>query len=155
MKKIAIVSFVLVAALIALLAGFQIRAQTADQAWSTFLGGGQADLQPNRIRIEYAEPEHPQVQPFRDMLIQHRVSLAEAQRAIEKGVEEASKDGKPMAFVVADAGGDVICSLRMDGAHARVLKHAVRKAFTAAVMQRDTLAFETLACSATSSMVRG
>jgi hypothetical protein len=71
-KKIAIVSFVLVAALIALLAGFQIRAQTADQAWSTFLGGGQADLQPNRIRIEYAEPEHPQVQPFRDMLIQHR-----------------------------------------------------------------------------------
>ena len=72
MKKNAIASFVLVAVLIALLAGFQIRAQTPDQAWSTFLGGGQADLQPNRIRIEYAEPEHPQVQPFRDMLIQRR-----------------------------------------------------------------------------------
>src|SRR5262245_54060002 len=67
---IATASLLLGGALIALLAGFQIRAQTADQAWSTFLGGNQADLQPNRIRIEYAEPEHPQVQPFRDMLIQ-------------------------------------------------------------------------------------
>jgi uncharacterized protein GlcG (DUF336 family) len=76
------------------------------------------------------------------MLTQHRLSLAEAQRAIEKGVGEAAKDGKAMAFVVADANGDVICSLRMDGAHARVLKHAVRKAFTAATMQRDTLAFK-------------
>lgn len=76
------------------------------------------------------------------MLTQHRLSLAEAQRAIEKGVAEATKDGKPMAFVVTDAAGEVICSLRMDGAHARVLKHAVRKAFTAAVMQRDTLAFK-------------
>jgi hypothetical protein len=69
-RMIATASLLLGGALIALLAGFQIRAQTADQAWSTFLGGNQADLQPNRIRIEYAEPEHPQVQPFRDMLIQ-------------------------------------------------------------------------------------
>ena len=76
------------------------------------------------------------------MLTQHRLSLAEAQRAIAKGVEEATKDGKPMAFVVADQNGDVICSLRMDGAHARVLKHSMRKAFTAATMQRDTLAFK-------------
>jgi Putative metallopeptidase len=65
-------SLLLGGALIALLTGFQIRAQTPDQAWSTFLGGNQAELQPNRIRIEYAEPEHPQVQPFRDMLIEHR-----------------------------------------------------------------------------------
>jgi hypothetical protein len=71
-KRIAIASFVLVATFIDSLTGFQIRAQTADQAWSTFLGGGQADLQPNRIKIEYAEPEHPQVEPFRDTLIQRR-----------------------------------------------------------------------------------
>ncbi|MBV9238413.1 MAG: hypothetical protein JOZ94_21455 [Xanthobacteraceae bacterium] len=72
MKRIAISSFVVVAAVTASLAGLQIRAQSTDQAWSTFLGGDQADLQPNRIKIEYAEPEHPQVEPFRDMLIQRR-----------------------------------------------------------------------------------
>ena len=65
-------SLLLGTALVALLTGFQIRAQTQDQASPTVLGGGQAELQPNRIKIEYAEPEHPQVQPFRDMLIQHR-----------------------------------------------------------------------------------
>ena len=72
MRKIALASLLLGAALVALMTGLQIRAQTPDQASPTFLGGNQAELQPNRIKIEYAEPEHPQVQPFRDMLIQHR-----------------------------------------------------------------------------------
>jgi hypothetical protein len=71
-KKIQIASVVVITALVALLAGFQIRAQTPDQAWSTFLGNDKGDLRPNRILIDYQEPEHEQVRPFRDMLIQRR-----------------------------------------------------------------------------------
>jgi hypothetical protein len=69
-EKIAIMCLLVVAGSILLLAGFQIRAQTPDQAWSTFLGTNSADMQSNRIKIEYQEPEHEQVRPFRDMLIQ-------------------------------------------------------------------------------------
>ena len=70
MKKIAILSFVLVAVLIALLAGFQIRAQTPDQAWSTFLGGGQADLQPTASGSSMRNPR-PAGPAIPDMLIEH------------------------------------------------------------------------------------
>lgn len=62
-------------------------------------------------------------------------------RAIDVVVAEARQDGKPMAIAVADNHGDLICCLRMDGAAPRVLRHAIRKAYTAAVMARDTLAF--------------
>jgi glc operon protein GlcG len=75
------------------------------------------------------------------MLTEHRLSLDEAQRAIEAVVIEAKRDGKAMAAAVTDNHGDLICCLRMDGAAARVLRHAIRKAYTAAVMARDTLAF--------------
>ncbi len=76
------------------------------------------------------------------MITEHRLSLQEAQRAIDAAVAEAARDGKPMAVAVADNHGDLIAGLRMDGAHARVLRHAIRKAYTAAVMARDTLAFK-------------
>jgi glc operon protein GlcG len=75
------------------------------------------------------------------MLTEHRLSLDEARRAIDAVVVEATRDGKPMAAAVTDNHGDLICCLRMDGAAARVLRHAIRKAYTAAVMARDTLAF--------------
>ena len=75
------------------------------------------------------------------MLTEHRLSLDEAQRAIDAVVVEATRDGQPMAAAVTDNHGDLICCLRMDGAAARVLRHAIRKAYTAAVMARDTLAF--------------
>jgi len=70
-----------------------------------------------------------------------RVSLGleEAQRAIAAVLEEAKREGRPVAVAVVDANGDVISCARMDGAHARVLRFAVRKAYTAAVMGRDTL----------------
>jgi uncharacterized protein GlcG (DUF336 family) len=47
-----------------------------------------------------------------------------------------------MAFAVADAGAELIASARMDGAHSRILKHSIRKAYTAATMCRHTLAFK-------------
>jgi len=47
-----------------------------------------------------------------------------------------------MAAAIVDANGDPICTARMDGTHERVLRFALRKAYTAAVMVRDTLAFK-------------
>ncbi|MBI2988015.1 MAG: heme-binding protein [Deltaproteobacteria bacterium] len=70
------------------------------------------------------------------------LGLAEAQRAIAAVLEEAKKEGRPVAVAVADNNGDLISCARMDGAHARVLRFAIRKAYTAAVMGRDTLAFK-------------
>ena len=70
------------------------------------------------------------------------ITLEQALRAIAAAFDEATKDGKNMAAAVVDANGDPICSARMDGAHERVLRFALRKAYTAAVMARDTLAFK-------------
>ena len=71
-----------------------------------------------------------------------RITLEQAQRAIAATFEEARKEGRNMAAAVVDVNGDPICTARMDTTHERVLRFAVRKAYTAAVMQRDTLAFK-------------
>jgi glc operon protein GlcG len=78
----------------------------------------------------------------RDMLPQLSLGLEEAQRAIAAVFEQAKKDGRAVAVAVVDNHGELIACARMDGAHARVLRHAIRKAYTAAVMARDTLAFK-------------
>ena len=79
-------------------------------------------------------------------LIQSRqtLGLAQAQRAIAAVIEEATRQAKPMAVAVVDDRGDEIASARMDGVPERVLRFALRKAYTAAVMGRDTLAFKKL-----------
>ena len=76
------------------------------------------------------------------MLPQLSLGLEEAQRAIAAVFEQAKKDGRPVAVAVVDNHGELIAGARMDGAHARVLRHAIRKAYTAAVMGRDTLALK-------------
>jgi len=48
-------------------------------------------------------------------------------------IEAASAEGKPMSVAVVDDHGELISCARMNGSHARVLKHAIRKAYTAAV----------------------
>jgi uncharacterized protein GlcG (DUF336 family) len=73
---------------------------------------------------------------------QTTLDLEDAQRAMVAAFAEASKDRRPMAVAVADVHGDLLLGARMDGAHARVLRHAIRKAYTAAVMQRNTLTFK-------------
>ena len=47
-----------------------------------------------------------------------------------------------MAFAVVDSHGDLIAAARMDGCHSRVLRHAIRKAHTAAIYERNTLALK-------------
>jgi glc operon protein GlcG len=66
----------------------------------------------------------------------------EAEKAIAGGIAAARALGKAMAFAVADHSGEMIATARMDGAHPRILRHSVRKAYTAAVMCRHTLAFK-------------
>jgi glc operon protein GlcG len=76
------------------------------------------------------------------MLQQLSLGLEDAQRAIAAVFEQAQKDGRAVAVAVVDNHGELIACARMDGSHARVLRHAIRKAYTAAVMGRDTLAFK-------------
>jgi 2-iminobutanoate/2-iminopropanoate deaminase len=76
------------------------------------------------------------------MLKQETLGIEEAQRAIAAVIEEAGREGKPMSVAVVDNHGELIASARMNGSHARVLRHAIRKAYTAAVMGRDTLTFK-------------
>jgi glc operon protein GlcG len=75
------------------------------------------------------------------MLNLRTLGIHEARCAIAEGVAQAQRRGLTMAFVVADHRGAPIACERMDGAPARTLTHALRKAFTAAEMGRDTARF--------------
>ena len=75
------------------------------------------------------------------MLQFESLGLVEAEKAIAAGIDAARRLGRPMAFAVTDSGAELIASARMDGAHARILRHSIRKAYTAATMCRHTLAF--------------
>lgn len=76
------------------------------------------------------------------MIKQDSLGLPEAQNGIAAAIEAAEKLGRKMSFAVVDCHGDLIAAARMDGSHARVLKHALRKAFTAATYGRNTLVFK-------------
>jgi uncharacterized protein GlcG (DUF336 family) len=76
------------------------------------------------------------------MLQYETLGLDEANRAIAAGIELATKLGRPMAFAVADSSAGLIAAARMDGAHPRILKHSIRKAYTSATMCRNTLSFK-------------
>ena len=76
------------------------------------------------------------------MLRFESLGLMEAEKAIAGGIGAARALGKAMAFAVADHTGEMIATARMDGAHPRILRHSVRKAYTASVMCRHTLAFK-------------
>lgn len=54
---------------------------------------------------------------------------------------EAARDGREMAFAVTDEAAGLVFAARTEGCAARVLTHAVRKAYTAATMRRDTITF--------------
>jgi uncharacterized protein GlcG (DUF336 family) len=76
---------------------------------------------------------------MREML---SLGLVEAEKAIAAGIEAATKLNRPMAFAVADVSAEMIATARMDGANPRILRHSVRKAYTAALMCRHTLSFK-------------
>ncbi|HEX3484326.1 MAG TPA: heme-binding protein [Micropepsaceae bacterium] len=76
------------------------------------------------------------------MLHFESLGLIEAEKAIAGGMAAARSLGKAMAFAVADQAGEMIATVRMDGAHPRILRHSIRKAYTSAFMCRHTLSFK-------------
>jgi len=70
------------------------------------------------------------------------LGFVEAEQAIAAGIAAARGLKKAMAFAVADHTGEMIATARMDGANPRILRHSIRKAYTAALMCRHTLSFK-------------
>lgn len=63
---------------------------------------------------------------------------AEAQLALQTIVDELTRRGKAATIVVADAHGELLAFLRMDGAKLSTIKIAINKAYTAARERRPT-----------------
>lgn len=58
------------------------------------------------------------------------VSLADARRVIAAGEKKATEVGQPMNIAVADAGGNLVAHVRMDGAWIGSVDISIKKAFT-------------------------
>ncbi len=58
------------------------------------------------------------------------VTLADAKRMIEAGEKHAAKIGQPMNIAVADAGGNIVAHVRMDGAWIGSIDISQKKAYT-------------------------
>lgn len=58
--------------------------------------------------------------------------------AIRKAAQQA---GNPSAIAIVDDHGDLLAALRMDGCRPRWMRASLRKAYTAAVWDRDTSEF--------------
>jgi uncharacterized protein GlcG (DUF336 family) len=72
---------------------------------------------------------------------QHRLGLAEAERARDAILAALTRNDNPIALAVADEHGQQILLLRQDGAPARMLLRARAKAYTAAMLGLDTVKF--------------
>ena len=70
------------------------------------------------------------------------VTLEEARKVIAAAEKKAREISVPMDIAVVDDGGHLLTFARMDGANPRILRHAIRKAYTAALMCRHTLSFK-------------
>ncbi|HZW94086.1 MAG TPA: heme-binding protein [Candidatus Eremiobacteraceae bacterium] len=68
----------------------------------------------------------------------HTIDYSEAQRAVDLIVEKASQMQKAAAIAVADAHGDLIYFVRMDGAPVSSIHIAMNKAWTAARERKPT-----------------
>jgi glc operon protein GlcG len=69
------------------------------------------------------------------------ITLELAQRALDVILTSAKANNYCIAIAVADANGDFIAFARMDDAYLRWGRNARRKAYTSAIMGRDTQAF--------------
>ena len=59
-------------------------------------------------------------------------------RALDAIVEATRAAGFVVAIAIVDAHGDLVAARRMDGARPRWMRASIRKAYSAAVMDRDT-----------------
>lgn len=68
------------------------------------------------------------------------VTLADARRVIAAGEAKASALGQPMNIAVADAGGNLVAHVRMDGAWMGSIDISIKKAFTSRAFDIETKA---------------
>ncbi|MBO0691513.1 MAG: heme-binding protein [Acidimicrobiaceae bacterium] len=71
----------------------------------------------------------------------NRISLDACYKAASAVFAEAERDGRQMAIAVSDEAGGVVFAVRSEKCASRVLTHAIRKSYTSAIMQRDTITF--------------
>jgi glc operon protein GlcG len=69
------------------------------------------------------------------------ISVASARAAIDAVVAASKAAGFTVAVAVVDDHGDLIAAQRMDGCRPRSMRMTQRKAYTAAIMDRNTSAF--------------
>ena len=69
------------------------------------------------------------------------VSLASARAGVAAAFDAAGADDKPTAVAVVDENGDPVYMARMDGTPTADVRLAMRKAYTAAFIGRDTRAY--------------
>jgi len=70
------------------------------------------------------------------------ITLARARAAIDAIAAASEAAGFVVAIAVVDEHGDLIAAHRMDGCRPRWMRMTQRKAYTAAVMDRDTTDFQ-------------
>jgi uncharacterized protein GlcG (DUF336 family) len=66
------------------------------------------------------------------------VTLADARRIIAAAEKEAEKQKQPMNIAVADAGGNLVAHVRMDGAWMGSVDISIKKAWTARAFDIET-----------------
>lgn len=67
--------------------------------------------------------------------------VAQAQDALQKIAAASAAAGYVVAIAIVDDRGDLVAAHRMDGCRPRWMRASVRKAYTAAVMDRTTESF--------------
>ncbi|MGE3108448.1 MAG: heme-binding protein [Phycisphaerales bacterium] len=66
------------------------------------------------------------------------VTLADARRIIAAAEKKAAAIGQPMNIAVADAGGDLVAHVRMDGAWLGSIDISIKKAYTSRAFDIST-----------------
>ena len=66
------------------------------------------------------------------------VNLADARRVIAAAEKKAQEIGQPMNIAVADAGGNLVAHVRMDGAWLGSVDISIKKAFTSRAFDIST-----------------
>jgi glc operon protein GlcG len=70
------------------------------------------------------------------------ITSTQARQAIDAIVQATTAAGFAVAIAIVDEHGDLIAAHRMDGCRPRSMRMTQRKAYTAAVMDRDTTVFQ-------------
>jgi glc operon protein GlcG len=75
------------------------------------------------------------------MYTSESIGMEEARRAINAILAATTERDNPVAIAITDAHGDLICSLRQDGAGARMVRRSRAKAYSAATLGMNTVVF--------------